>query len=494
MTVPDGPKKLAITGLGGVGKTQVALELAYRMRDRDATCSIFWIPCTSPEAVEQAYMAIAQVVGLRDVPPAKVKERVTAYLWYQEGRWLLIFDNADNVEMWTHGSNGALTLLDILPSDSRGHVILTTRNRELAVDLVSSCIVHVGELDRITGVEFLEKSLVRKDLMDNFAAIINLLEQLTFLPLAISQAEQDSDVVELLSKDFGDDGYYKDMQNPVAKTWLILFYQVQKQDLLAAEYLSLMACFNPRNIPRSLLLSSESRLKMTDALGLLSAYSFITLHTGNDLISLHRLVHLANRNWMRIEEQFSTCIHKATQRLSMVFPDNNHANRPRWREYLPHALSLLREREFRDQQEQYINDGRYNEAEELDLQVMATRKEVLGPEHPDTLTSMHDLAHTWKQLEKIQDALTLMQKCLELHNKVLGSDHPHARSTSNALRGWETPTSPPAQQTHQDYSILPASTPAPNPSDSDLMPTRRSTRQAFMRFFRRHNLRLSLVN
>ncbi|KAL2807695.1 hypothetical protein BJX63DRAFT_436798 [Aspergillus granulosus] len=49
--------------------------------------------------------------------------------------------------------------------------------------------------------------------------------------------EQEVDVLELLSKDFGD-GRYKDVQNPVAKTWLISFYQVQKQDPLAAEYLS----------------------------------------------------------------------------------------------------------------------------------------------------------------------------------------------------------------------------------------------------------------
>ncbi|KAL4862810.1 hypothetical protein BDV12DRAFT_38799 [Aspergillus spectabilis] len=576
---PDGPKKLAITGLGGVGKTQVALELAYRMRDRDATCSIFWIPCTSQEAVEQAYMAIAQVVGLQDVQPAEVKERVTAYLRHQEGRWLLIFDNADDMEMWTHGSNSTLPLQDILPSDDRGHVIFTTRNRELAVDLVSSCVVHVGELDTKTGVEFLEKSLVCKDLVDDSPAMIALLEQLTFLPLAISQAvayinkkgitvsdyltllqEQEADVLELLSKNFGDDGRYKDMQNPVAKTWLISFYQVQKQDPLAAEYLSLMACFDPRNIPQSLLPPSESRLRMTDALGLLSAYSFITLHAGNGLISLHRLVHLATRNWMRNEEQFLACIHKAAERLSEIFPNDNHANRPLWREYLPHALSLLREREFRGQLEQYIDcvenvgdclysDGRYNEAEELFAQVMETQKQVLGPdhpstlasmanlastywnqgrwkkaeelfapvmatqkevlgpehpstlasmanlastyrnqgrwkeaeelqteelklcsnilgpEHPDTLTSMHNLAHTWKLLGKIQDALTLMEKCSELRNKVLGLDHPYARSTSNALRDWETQTGSSAQQTYQDYSILPVHTPAPNPLD-----------------------------
>ncbi|KAL4926591.1 putative kinesin light chain [Aspergillus undulatus] len=478
--MPGGDNKLAITGLGGVGKTQVALELAYRMRDRDATCSIFWIPCNSHEAVEQAYMAIAQMVGIPDVKPANVKEDIKAYFSHKEGKWLLIFDNADDIEMWTKGSNNTLPLKDFLPFNDQGHIIFTSRNRELAVDLVSSCVIHIGALDKKTGVEFLEQALVRKDLLDDSPAAIALLEQLTFLPLAISQAtayinkkgitvsdylmllkEQESDVVELLSKDFGDDRRYKDIQNLVAKTWLISFYQGQKQDQLAAEYLSFMACFNPRNIPQTLLPRSGSRVKMTDALGLLSAYSFITVQPGNRFITLHRLVHLATRNWIRNEGQFPAYISKAADRLSEIFPNNNHTNRQLWREYLPHALSLLSEREVREQQEQYIDcienvgsclysDGRYNEAEELEVQVMETRKQVLGPEHPSTLTSMGNLAFTWESLGNIPAALALMGRCVELRNKVLGSGHPDTISSSNTLKEWET-----AHDTRHDRPTLP---------------------------------------
>jgi hypothetical protein len=72
----DGPRKLAITGLGSVGKTQIALELAYRIRDREPECLIFWIPCTSYKAVEQGCMGIAQLVGLYNVGPAEVKQRL----------------------------------------------------------------------------------------------------------------------------------------------------------------------------------------------------------------------------------------------------------------------------------------------------------------------------------------------------------------------------------------------------------------------------------
>lgn len=188
MSMPNRAKKLAITGLGGVGKTQVALELAYRVRDREPERSIFWIPCTSYEAVEQACMAIAQMVGLQDMKPAGVKERIKTYFSQKDEKWLLIFDNADDTEIWVNGNNNTLPLKDFLPVNDYGHVIFTTRNRELAVDLASPYVTHIREFDEKTGVEFLEKSLVRTDLLHDSRATSALLEQLTFLPLAISQA------------------------------------------------------------------------------------------------------------------------------------------------------------------------------------------------------------------------------------------------------------------------------------------------------------------
>lgn len=73
ITVHKGAEKVAVTGLGGLGKTQVVLELAYRIRDRDRESSVFWLPCTSYEMVEQAYLNIAQILGLHDVKLAEVE-------------------------------------------------------------------------------------------------------------------------------------------------------------------------------------------------------------------------------------------------------------------------------------------------------------------------------------------------------------------------------------------------------------------------------------
>ncbi|EED12703.1 kinesin light chain, putative [Talaromyces stipitatus ATCC 10500] len=477
ITLNDGPRRIAITGLGGVGKTQVALELAYRIRDRDTECSIFWIPCTSYAMIEQAFLHIAQILGPPDVDPAEVKERIQTYLSTEiAGKWLLIFDNADDTEMWLAGNNTS-ALEDFLPQSEHGHILFTTRNGELAVDLTYSNMIHMPDVDRKAACDILESLLSQKSLLDDHSMTANLLEQLAFLPIAIAQAsayinkkrlslleyvtllqEQEQDAVELLSEDFRDPGRYKDIQNPVITTWLISFKQIQHHDQLAADYLSFMACINPRNIPQSLLPQPTSRKQKTDALGLLNAYSFIS---GRDLdISMHRLVRMATRNWLRKNALFSHWIQQVAEQMQRVFPDNHHTKRGLWREYLPHALALVHKNEFVVQENNYLdltgkvanclasdgryqeaehtstltsmanlastyrNQGRWKEAEKLEVQVMETSKTVLGAEHPSTLTGMANLASTYRNQGRWNEAEKLEVQVMETSKTVLGAEHP----------------------------------------------------------------------
>jgi hypothetical protein len=112
--------------------------------------------------------------------------------------------------------------------------------------------------------------------------------QLTYLPLAIVQAaayinenritladdlsllaDQEEEVIDLLSEEFEDDGRYHNVKNPVATTWLISFEQIRYRDPLAADYLSFMVCIDPKDIPQSLLPAGVSRKRETDAIGTL---------------------------------------------------------------------------------------------------------------------------------------------------------------------------------------------------------------------------------
>ncbi|PYH52144.1 uncharacterized protein BO96DRAFT_469401 [Aspergillus niger CBS 101883] len=460
----NGPSKVAICGLGGVGKTQIALEMAYRMRNRDPNCSICWITCTSYESVEQAYMNIASKLRMTDIKPAEVKEKVKAYLSLESaGKWLVIFDNADDMGMWSTNDTTDTVLTDFLPESEQGHILFTTRSRKVAVKLASSHVITVTEPNTETSVEILENSLVEKTLLNDRITALNLLKQLAFLPLAITQAaayinensiglsdylqllrDQEPHVIELLSEEFGDEMRYKDIQNPVALTWFISFQQIQQLNKLAADYLSFFACINPRDIPQALLPQPTSNKDKTDALGLLKAFSFISEGSGDSSLNLHRLVHLATRNWLRENQQFSRQLLKTADQLSEVFPSNDHRNRQAWREYLPHALSLIAEAGFQKEQEKYIDliqnvcscltsDGRWKEAEELEVQVLELRKRVLGPEHPDTLASMSTLAWTYWYQGRWKEAEELQVQVLELSKQVLGPEHPGTLTSMSDL-------------------------------------------------------------
>ena len=85
----------------------------------------------------------------------------------------------------------------------------------------------------------------------------------------------------------------------------------------------------------------------------------------------------------------------------------------------------------------YRNQGRWKEAEELFVQVMEIKKRVLGEEHPDTLTSINNLALMFWAQGRNDEAILLIEKCFQLRKKVLGAHHPYATSSPATLNGWQ---------------------------------------------------------
>ena len=502
--------KMAIVGLGGIGKTQVALELAYRIRAKYGNCSVFWIPATDMDSLHQAYRDVAQRLRIRgwDEEKADVKKLVQAHLSQADARpWLCVFDNADDLGMWIRSSGsepGSGNLKDYLPTSKQGSIIFTTRDKKVAVKLASPNIVEVPEMDEDGAVELLQKSLVKPDLEDAQHAR-TLVGELTYLPLAIVQAaayinensmalmeylsllnEQEEEVIELLSEEFEDDWRYRSSKNPVATTWLISFEQIRRRDLLAADYLSFMACVDWKDIPQSLLPAGASRKKEREAIGTLMAYSFIVMRGEATAYDLHRLVHLVTRNWLQRENLLSHWVQAAIEGLNGLFPDHDHQNRAEWRTLQPHAayalhidvvahdnsprldlawkyaMSLYSDGRYREAEgpfkeasqtfkkvlgeehpdtltsmanlaSTYRNQGRWKEAEELFVQVMETRKRVLGAEHPDTLTSMANLASTYRNQGRWKEAEELEVQVMETRKKKLGADHPDTLTSMNNL-------------------------------------------------------------
>ncbi|KKA23702.1 kinesin light chain 1, partial [Rasamsonia emersonii CBS 393.64] len=430
--------KVAIYGLGGVGKTQIALELAYRTREQRPDYSVFWVPATTVENFQQAYLDIGRKLHLLQPKEQKedIKKIVRDYLSRESaGHWLLIYDNADDIDMWVENTNGTNepTLINYIPRSNKGSIIFTTRNRKAAVKLAHQNVVGIREMDEDAAIQMLSRLLIDQQILNDRHIILDLLEQLTFLPLAIAQAaaymnengitvseylsllrDKEQNIIEVLSENFEDEGRYRHVKNPVATTWLISFDQIRCRDPLAAEYLSFMACLNPKAIPQSLLPPAPSKKRMTDAIGTLSGYSFITRRPADESLDLHRLVHLATRNWLRMENCDTEWVAKAIARLDCVFPSHDHKNRDLWRAYLPHAQYLVGSDLGNGVRERLsllmklgqclLSDGRYNDAEKPFLEVMEARKKVLGEEHPATLASMANLASTYRNQGRWKEA------------------------------------------------------------------------------------------
>jgi hypothetical protein len=84
------------------------------------------------------------------------------------------------------------------------------------------------------------------------------------------------------------------------------------------------------------------------------------------------------------------------------------------------------------------DQGRWSQAEELEIRVMEKRKRVVRQEHPDTLMSMVDLAYTWKSQGRVAEALKLLQEAENVLGKVLGHEHPNTINTTQTLHDWQT--------------------------------------------------------
>jgi hypothetical protein len=245
-------QRVALIGLGGVGKTQIALECAFKLQKSLPALSVFWVRASDVISFDNAYRHIGQqlqISGLED-EKADVKRLVQTRLSQEStGKWLMIMDNADDFEIFYHNDNDgsrSSALSKYLPFSTLGAIIFTTRDREAATRYAGSNVIDIDELDDTESRELLQRSLQNKQLITDKDSTTKLLKLLVNLPLAIMQAaaylnaksititeylriyEESSDnIVKLLGENFEDIRRYPDIKNPVATTWLISFAQIQ---------------------------------------------------------------------------------------------------------------------------------------------------------------------------------------------------------------------------------------------------------------------------
>ncbi|KAM0270411.1 hypothetical protein ACHAQH_009469 [Verticillium albo-atrum] len=236
----DASLRVVIVGLGGVGKTQVALQMAFWTMKNKPEWHVFWLPALSLATFDQACGEIARLLGLERAESADAKDLVRRFLESDaSNRWLIIIDNADDEDVMEGGAHGPRghSICDFLPRSDRGRILFTTRNQRIATRLAQSEVVDLSEMNAEEARDLMEKSLINKRLLADDKGVADLLKALTNLPLAIAQAaaylnemkvsvaeylrllrNTERDMVELLETEFSDDTRYNGTHNAVANT------------------------------------------------------------------------------------------------------------------------------------------------------------------------------------------------------------------------------------------------------------------------------------
>ncbi|KAJ4123946.1 hypothetical protein NW765_006991 [Fusarium oxysporum] len=341
-TDPDG-KRVALVGLGGVGKTQTALQLAHLVKKEvqpNRIYTVIWMSALSMASFEQACTKMISDFGIEQRGAETPKEAFKRFLSSDKaGKWFLIIDNADNIETLYGTAEAPGGIDQFIPDCNHVYILYTTRSLEVAVSVAHSNVVKLSEMDDQDAKALLQGTLIEKDQMQDTSLIDKLLHELAYLPLAITQASAymkvneisvkeylrllqntDQDMVELLSCGFRDSTHYNSSQGAVATTWIVSFKQIRALHEDAATLLSIMAYLEPKAIPRALSPPLGSEQNMTRAIGTLCGYSFLSKREDGETFDMHSLVHLATQRWNQDDRLEIGVRQLAFRHIADVFP------------------------------------------------------------------------------------------------------------------------------------------------------------------------------
>ncbi len=452
----------AISGLGGIGKTQTAIEYAYRYRDEYNT--IIWLKAESRETLLLDVLTLAHLLNLPQQPDQD-QEQVVAMIkdWFQSHTgWLLIFDNADDLAM----------IRDFLPAGGQGHIVLTTRSQ------VTGNIARRLDVERMETEEGTFFLLHRASFLDMDAALDavpeveraragELVEEVGGLPLALDQAGAFIEETQCGLADYLQ--LYRTRQaevlkrrgrlvtdhpDPVATTWSLSFEKVEQANPVAADLLRLCAFLDPDVIPEELITKGASELgpilqavaaepiRLNEAIADVRTYSLLRRNPDHTL-TIHRLVQAVLKQGMNTSTQ-RRWAERAVRAVNQAFPEVDYDTWLQCQHYMPQvqACAALIDQwnmTFEEAAQLLIQAGnylyesaQYTQAEPLCQRALDIREKILGPEHRDTATTLNQLAVLYWRQGKYEQAEPLLQRALAI-SEILGPEHPSTGYTLHVL-------------------------------------------------------------
>ncbi len=443
----------ALRGLGGVGKTQLALEYAYRHAADYSV--VWWVPSeTSPATV---YAELSRELGLpeADASESEVRERAVKHWLERHDGWLLVFDNAaepDDVKPY-------------LPQGASGHVIITSRYWDWG-DVANGLGVEVFERDT-ESVPY----LLRRTSQTDEAAARLLADELGNLPLALAQASAYiagtgitlTEYLELYQESpaetWRDEAAPEAYPEPVARTWNLGMEEMGREAPAAAEMLYLLAYMAPEPVSRALLEEGAEHLPETlremvqdrrawnRSLRVFRRYGLVEV-TETGLV-VHRLVQAVTRDRQAAADRQAWAA-AAVQVVEAVYPGDAYNPQDigvwsRCAGLLGHALVTTDHAEMltvvpetvhgllNGSAGYLLSQGRYRDAEPLLQRALRLSQQALGSEHPSVATSLNNLAALYRSQGRYEEAKPLYQQALEMSRHLLGEAHPDVAISLNNL-------------------------------------------------------------
>lgn len=475
-------------GLGGVGKSQLAIEFAHRFAEEHKNMWIFWIHAATQERVQEGFRLIADSVKLpeRKQPTANIPLLVKNWLSIEHnGRWIIIFDSADETEVLYSASEGVhdkRSLAACIPKTRNGSIVLTTRNRGLASKLTGGYkhIIDIDTMSETDALTLLERKMGSPLSPSDASLAENLVKALECIPLAISQAaayiqarkprssiekylgefrKSERESIRLLNYEANDMGRDEQTSNTVLRTWAISFDHIRSHQRSAADLLSLMSFFDRQGIPEWVLNNSFMQSNRLDEpknsepqtgdesdndisssfeedILILRNYCLISVNENGDKFEMHRLVQLSIKSWLKAFGLQETFMQQYITRMAASFPLQTYENWAICRDLFAHVQVALDYRPNDDTLKDWAtlcykggcyayDQGNYNIAEEMANKSKKSRERQYGKDDNSTLHSISLLASILFYQDRWDEAEALEVQVLETSKAKLGTEHPH---------------------------------------------------------------------
>ncbi|KAJ4305439.1 hypothetical protein N0V90_000970 [Kalmusia sp. IMI 367209] len=472
-------------------KSQLAVEYSYRVRESSPTTWVFWVHASSTARFVEGYRKIAERVKLPvwDLPEADLLMLVHGWLSDDaNGHWVMIIDNADDVEVFTSrsargqdsedepASGTTPTLLDMIPQSSHGSILITSRNRDSAYRLTGDYanIIQVYPMNQEQALTLLRNQLrssLGKDNVEENEDAKALVEALDYMPLAVSQAaayisqrapratvskylrdfrRDDHTRDKLLKVDLGDTRRDGAASNSIIATWQISFEYIHRETPSATRLLSLMSLFHRQGIPEALLkdyhhCNSESKSDFEDDLTTLLSFSLIATDIDGSHFQMHRLVQFSTIKWLDMHHQLNHWKETFAILMDKNYLKTDYGDMNTNRTLFPHAQAALSSRPTSDKalaawasvlSKAMIDAsfvGYYEVAQEMGRCALEVREVMFGAKDPQTLASMSSLAESLRLSGKYEEAEPILRRAYYGQIDVLGAEDPLTISNLNSL-------------------------------------------------------------